>query len=69
MYAEMDEKTGDALLISDPIPLPALNVRRGSCQLYLFIHRPSSVQHEIFCSICIDFEIMLDYIIVLFSLR
>lgn len=28
LYAEMDEKTGDALMISEPIPLPALNVRQ-----------------------------------------
>ena len=28
MYAQMDEKTGDALNISEPIPLPALNVSR-----------------------------------------
>lgn len=26
MYAQMDEQTGDALMISEPIPLPALNV-------------------------------------------
>jgi hypothetical protein len=28
MYAQMDEKTGDAIDISEPIPLPALNVSR-----------------------------------------
>jgi hypothetical protein len=28
MYAQMDENTGDALNISEPIPLPALNVSR-----------------------------------------
>lgn len=27
MYAQMDEKTGEAVQISKPIPLPALNVR------------------------------------------
>lgn len=27
MYAQMDEKTGEAVVISKPIPLPALNVR------------------------------------------
>jgi hypothetical protein len=26
MYAQMDQRTGEALLISKPIPLPALNV-------------------------------------------
>lgn len=29
MYAQMDEKTGEALQISKAIPLPALNVRRS----------------------------------------
>jgi len=27
MYAQMDEKTGEAVEITKPIPLPALNVR------------------------------------------
>lgn len=27
IYAQMDEKTGEAVQISKPIPLPALNVR------------------------------------------
>lgn len=26
MYADVDETTGDALTVSEPIPLPALNV-------------------------------------------
>lgn len=26
MYADVDETTGDALAVSEPIPLPALNV-------------------------------------------
>ena len=26
MYAQVDQRTGEALLISKPIPLPALNV-------------------------------------------
>lgn len=30
MYAQMDEKTGEAVQISKPIPLPALNVRHSS---------------------------------------
>lgn len=29
MYAQMDEKTGEAIQISNPIPLPALNVRNA----------------------------------------
>lgn len=28
MYADVDEKTGETLQITKPIPLPALNVRR-----------------------------------------
>ncbi len=30
MYADVDEKTGETLQITKPIPLPALNVRQST---------------------------------------
>lgn len=38
MYAQMDEKTGEAVQISKPIPLPALNVRPNLKMATQYLH-------------------------------
>lgn len=52
MYAEMDEKTGEAVQISKPIPLPALNVSRRMHTYYYKIFNASSMSmiHIVRCS-------------------
>lgn len=61
MYAQMDEKTGEALQISKAIPLPALNVRRRielhfKAVLSTLLGMETLSAHEIICD-CMIFLI------------
>lgn len=53
LYAQMDEKSGEAVQISKPIPLPALNVRiRFVIQKLLFDHVASVCCYFLYSEIC-----------------
>ena len=37
MYAQVDEKTGETIQITKPIPLPALNVRKNPENIFEYV--------------------------------